>query len=84
MTDDISTAILSFIAGAVGAFFYSRINLENRVTKLEAALPEGRLGQYESRLGDLEQKMAELGFMLEIIKEVGTDRVEEVFGRRRS
>jgi hypothetical protein len=89
MTDDILTTanaitgIISLVAGVVGAFIYFRVGLENRLTKLETALPEGRLGVHDTRLGDLEQKMAELGFMLEIIREVGTDRVEDVFGRRR-
>jgi hypothetical protein len=90
MTDDISTtvaaisAVIGLIAGVVGAFIYFRVGLENRLTKLEAALPEGRLGGYETKLNDLEQKMAELGFILEIMREVGTDHVEEVFGRRHS
>jgi hypothetical protein len=90
MTDDILTTanaiagIIGLMAGGVGAFVYFRVGLENRLTKLEAALPEGGLREYETRLGDLEQKMAELGFILEIIREVGTDHVEDVFGRRHS
>ena len=90
MPDDISavvtaiSAILGLIGGAIGSFIYFRVRLENRLTRLESALPEGRLGGYETRLNDLERKMAELGFVLEIIREVGTDHVEEVFGRRHS
>jgi hypothetical protein len=88
MTDDILTTanaiagIIGLVAGGVGAFVYFRVGLEHRLTKLEAALPEGRLDVYDKRLGDLEQKMAELGFMFEIIREVGTDRFGDVFGRR--
>ena len=83
-TANVVTGIIGLIAGVVGAFIYFRVGLENRLTKLEAALPEGRLGGYDTKLNDLEQKMAELGFILEIIREVGTDHVEEVFGRRHS
>jgi hypothetical protein len=46
-------------------------------------LPEGGFMGYETRLSDLEQKMTELSFILNIIREVGTDHVEDVFGRRR-
>lgn len=62
MTDDISTTltlisvILGLIGGAIGSFIYFRVGLENRLTKLEAALPDSRLEGYETRLGDLEQK----------------------------
>jgi len=83
-TANVITGIIGLIAGVVGAFIYFRVGLENRLTKLETALPEGRLGGYETKLNALEQKMAELGFILEIMREVGTDHMEEVFGRRHS
>lgn len=79
-----ATAIVSLIMGAIGAFLYFRVSLEHRLTALENTLPESRLRDYESRLSDLEGKMAELGFMQEIIREVVTCHVEEVFGRRHS
>jgi hypothetical protein len=90
MPDDISATltaisiIISLLAGAAGAFIYFRVGLENRLTRLEVLLPEDKLGKYETRLGNLEQKMAELGVMSEIIKEVGTENLRNAFRRRPS
>jgi hypothetical protein len=58
MADDISTtvtiifAIISLIAGAVGAFIYFRVSLENRLTRIETILSEGRLEGHETRLNE--------------------------------
>ena len=90
MTDDILTtvtvifAIISLIAGAAGAFIYFRVSLENRLTTIETTLPEGKLGGYETRLNELERKMLQLEVVLDAIKEVGTDRVKDIFGKRHS
>jgi uncharacterized coiled-coil protein SlyX len=60
------------------------VSLENRLTTIETTLPEGKLGGYETRLNELERKMLQLEVVLDAIKEVGTDRVKDIFGKRHS
>jgi hypothetical protein len=76
------SVLLAFLAGVAGSYFFFRVQLESRLTKLEAALPQGKLEGYDTRLSGLERKAGDLEPIIGLMRKHGTDRAEEVFRRK--